>query len=118
MAAFVRIVDQPTAAADARCLTAGDGAASGRLETPSACRINRTTRRMALTDEARVRTLPAGAVGGRRRQVQPERSPHRAAWRLRITSSVTFGREVLALWRSTSWRLTRNCASICCCSIG
>jgi DNA-binding transcriptional LysR family regulator len=102
MAAFVRIVDAGslTAAADAldvsqpsmvRLLAALENAVGVRL-------INRTTRRMALTDEGREYyercKLVLAAVDEAESSLTARRAEPRG--RLRITSSVTFGRALLA----------------------
>jgi len=102
MASFVRIVDAGslTAAADAldvsqpsmvRQLAALEAAVGVRL-------INRTTRRMALTDEGREYyercKLVLAAVDEAEASLSARRSEPRG--RLRITSSVTFGRALLA----------------------
>jgi len=102
MAAFVRIVDAGslTAAADAldvsqpsmvRLLAALENAVGVRL-------INRTTRRMALTDEGREYyercKLVLSAVDEAESSLTARRAEPRG--RLRITSSVTFGRALLA----------------------
>jgi DNA-binding transcriptional LysR family regulator len=102
MAAFVRIVDAGslTAAADAldvsqpsmvRLLAALEEAVGVRL-------INRTTRRMALTDEGREYyercKLVLAAVDEAESSLTARRAEPRG--RLRITSSVTFGRALLA----------------------
>lgn len=102
MAAFVRIVDAGslTAAADAldvsqssmvRLLATLEAAVGVRL-------INRTTRRMALTDEGREYyercKLVLGAVEDAESSLSARRAEPRG--RLRITSSVTFGRALLA----------------------
>ena len=102
MAAFVRIVDAGslTAAADAldvsqpsmvRLLAALEHAVGVRL-------INRTTRRMALTDEGREYyercKLVLAAVDEAESSLAARRAEPRG--RLRITSSVTFGRALLA----------------------
>ncbi|GIL03621.1 MAG: LysR family transcriptional regulator [Betaproteobacteria bacterium] len=101
MAAFVRIVDAGslTAAADAldvsqpsmvRLLAALEAAVGVRL-------INRTTRRMALTDEGREYyercKLVLAAVDEAEASLSARRAEPRG--RLRITSSVTFGRALL-----------------------
>jgi len=102
MAAFVRIVDAGslTAAADAldvsqpsmvRLLAALENAVGVRL-------INRTTRRMALTDEGREYyercRLVLAAVDEAESSLTARRAEPRG--RMRITSSVTFGRALLA----------------------
>lgn len=102
MAAFVRIVEAGslTAAADAldvsqpamvRRLAALESALGVRL-------INRTTRRMALTDEGREYyercRLVLSAVDEAEASLSARRVEPRG--RLRVTSSVTFGRELLA----------------------
>ena len=102
MAAFVRIVDAGslTAAADAldvsqpsmvRLLAALEEAVGVRL-------LNRTTRRMALTDEGREYyercKLVLAAVDEAESSLTARRAEPRG--RLRITSSVTFGRALLA----------------------
>lgn len=102
MAAFVRIVEAGslTAAADAldvsqpsmvRSLAALEAALGVRL-------INRTTRRMALTDEGREYyercRLVLGAVDEAEASLNARRAEPRG--RLRVTSSVTFGRAMLA----------------------
>ena len=101
MAAFVRIVDAGslTAAADAldvsqpsmvRLLAALEASVGVRL-------INRTTRRMALTDEGREYyercKLVLAAVDEAESSLSARRAEPRG--RLRITSSVTFGRALL-----------------------
>ncbi|MBK9116805.1 MAG: LysR family transcriptional regulator, partial [Betaproteobacteria bacterium] len=102
MAAFVRIVDAGslTAAADTldvsqpsmvRTLAALEEAVGVRL-------INRTTRRMALTDEGREYyercKLVLAAVDEAEASLTARRTEPRG--RMRITSSVTFGRALLA----------------------
>ncbi len=102
MAAFVRIVEAGslTAAADAldvsqpsmvRLLAALEAALGVRL-------INRTTRRMALTDEGREYyercRLVLSAVDEAEASLSARRTEPRG--RLRVTSSVTFGRALLA----------------------
>lgn len=102
MSAFVRIVDAGslTAAADAldvsqpsmvRQLAALEAAVGVRL-------LNRTTRRMALTDEGREYyercKLVLSAVDEAEASLSARRAEPRG--RLRITSSVTFGRLLLA----------------------
>lgn len=102
MAAYVRIVDAGslTAAADAldvsqpsmvRLLASLEAAVGVRL-------INRTTRRMALTDEGREYyercKLVLAAVDEAEASLTARRAEPRG--KLRITSSVTFGRELLA----------------------
>lgn len=102
MAAYVRIVEAGslTAAADAldvsqpsmvRLLAALETALGVRL-------INRTTRRMAPTDEGREYyehcKLVLSAVDEAEASLSARRSEPRG--RLRVTSSVTFGRELLA----------------------
>lgn len=102
MAAFVRIVDAGslTAAADSldvsqpsmvRQLAALEQAVGVRL-------LNRTTRRMALTDEGREYyercKLVLSAVDEAESSLTARRAEPRG--RLRITSSVTFGRALLA----------------------
>ena len=102
MAAFVRIVDggSLTAAADAldvsqpsmvRLLAALEAAVGVRL-------INRTTRRMALTDEGREYYERCKQVLAAVDEADLSLSARRAEprGRLRITSSVTFGRALLA----------------------
>lgn len=102
MSAFVRIVEAGsiTAAADAlevsqpsmvRLLAALESELSVRL-------LNRTTRRMALTDEGREYyercRLVLSAVDDTEASLRARRAEPRG--RLRVTSSVTFGRAVLA----------------------
>ncbi len=102
MSAFVRIVEAGsiTAAADAmevsqpsmvRLLAALESALGVRL-------INRTTRRMALTDEGREYVercrLVLSAVDETEASLRARRAEPRG--RLRVTSSVTFGRSLLA----------------------
>lgn len=102
MAAFVRIVDAGsiTAAADAlevsqpsmvRLLAALEAELGVRL-------INRTTRRMALTDEGREYNercrMVLSAVEDAEASLNARRAEPRG--RLRVTSSVTFGRMLLA----------------------
>ena len=102
MAAFVRIVDAGslTAAADTmdvsqpsmvRLLAALEAAVGVRL-------INRTTRRMALTDEGREYYERCKLVLAAVEEAESSLSARRAEprGRLRITSSVTFGRALLA----------------------
>jgi DNA-binding transcriptional LysR family regulator len=102
MAAFVRIVDAGslTAAADAlevsqpsmvRLLAALEQAVGVRL-------LNRTTRRMALTDEGREYYERCKGVLAAVDDAESSLTARRAEprGRLRITSSVTFGRTLLA----------------------
>ncbi len=102
MAAFVRIVEAGslTAAADAldvsqpsmvRTLASLEQLVGVRL-------INRTTRRMALTDEGREYYERCRAVLAAVDDAETSLSARRAAprGRLRVTSSITFGRAMLA----------------------
>ena len=102
MAAFVRIVEAGSLTAAADVLDVSQPAMVRRLaalETALGVRlINRTTRRMALTDEGREYyercRLVLSAVEDAESSLSARRIEPRG--RLRITSSVTFGREVLA----------------------
>ena len=102
MAAFVRIVEAGSLTAAADVLDVSQPAMVRRLaaleEALGVRLINRTTRRMALTDEGReyyercrfvLSAVDEAEASLSARRVEPR-------GRLRVTSSVTFGREMLA----------------------
>lgn len=102
MAAFVRIVDAGSLTAAADALDVSQPSMVRRLATLEAALgvrlINRTTRRMALTDEGREYYERCKRVLAAVDEAEASLSARRAEprGRLRLTSSVTFGRALLA----------------------